>query len=241
MPTFPHFPPSPSGEYRCLENLNLYTTETCQGLATQAAAGRQLRLLTFTEQAVQVQLCEDDYQAWLALADAVKLTPAAAPYAAQRLERGAIVERIAGAIAFTHAAMAQPHCYLWGGAVAPHYDCSGLMQAAFASVGVWLPRDSYQQGAFTEMISDRDLQTGDLIFFQEPGKPRISHVALYLGGGDYLHSSGIERGRNGIGIDPYSPDGSEIGSRYYPLRHSAGRIMRSYCPGDGWAMDSRPK
>ncbi len=241
MPTFPHFPPSPSGEYRCLENLNLYTAEACQGLATQAAAGRQLRLLALTETAVQVQLCEDDYRAWLTLADGAKLTPAAEPYAAQRLERGEIVERMEGAIAFTYAAMAQPHCYLWGGTVAPDYDCSGLIQAAFSSMGVWLPRDSYQQAAFTDPIEDPDLQAGDLIFFQEPGKLRVSHVAIYMGEGHYLHSSGVDLGRNGIGIDPYSPDGSDIGSRYYPLRHSAGRISRSYCPGDGWEMNSRPK
>ncbi len=241
MPTSPHFASSPCGEYRCLENLNLYTAETCQGLATQAAVGRQLRLLTFAERAVQVQLCEDDYIAWLALGDAGKLTPAAAPYQTQRLTRGEIVERIEVAIAFTQAAMAQPHCYLWGGAVAPDYDCSGLMQAAFASVGVWLPRDSYQQAAFTDPLEDADLQRGDLIFFQEPAKSRVSHVALYLGEGQYLHSSGVERGRNGIGIDPYHADGSEIGARYYPLRHSTGRINRSYCPGDGWEMNSRPK
>ncbi|WP_323256432.1 C40 family peptidase [Spirulina sp. CCNP1310] len=241
MPTSSHFPPSPSGEYRCLENLNLYTAEACQGLATQAAAGRQLRLLMFTEQSVQVQLCEDDYIAWLAVRDAGKLTPAVQRYQTERLERGEIVERIEGAIAFTQAAMTQPHCYLWGGTVAPDYDCSGLIQAAFASVGVWLPRDSYQQAAFTDPLEDPDLQRGDLIFFQEPGKLRVSHVAIYLGEGQYLHSSGVDLGRNGIGIDPYHPDGSDIGARYYPLRHSNGRISRSYCPGDGWEIDSRPK
>ncbi|MDB9494791.1 NlpC/P60 family protein [Spirulina major CS-329] len=235
MPTSPHFAPSPSGEYRCGENLNLYTSSACTGLATQAAAGRQLRIIGTAENAVQVQLCEDDYLAWLDLSDRTLIAPAPEPYQAVRVERDDIERRIEGAIAFARAAMAQPHHYLWGGTVAPNYDCSGLMQAAFASVGVWLPRDSYQQGAFTTAIAFEELQAGDLLFFQEPEKSRISHVALYLGDGDYLHSSGVQRGRNGIGIDPFTANGSEIGARYYPLRHSAGRILHSYQPGDGWA------
>ncbi|WP_072622610.1 C40 family peptidase [Spirulina major] len=234
MPTSPHFAPSPSGEYRCRENLNLYTSSACTGLATQAVAGRQLRIIGAEGDAVRVQLCEDDYPAWLALSDRTLIEPAPMAYHAVRVERDEIERRIEGAIAFARAAMAQPHHYLWGGTVAPDYDCSGLMQAAFASVGVWLPRDSYQQGAFTAAIAFDQLQPGDLIFFQEPEKNRISHVALYAGAAGYLHSSGVQRGRNGIGIDPFTADGSEIGSRYYPLRHSAGRIMHSYQPGDGW-------
>jgi hypothetical protein len=234
MPTSPHFAPSPSGEYRCRENLNLYNSAACTGLATQAAAGRQLRIVGAEGEAVQVQLCEDDYPAWLACKDCAMIAPAPTAYQAVRVERDEIETRIEGAIAFARAAMAQPHHYLWGGTVAPNYDCSGLMQAAFASVGVWLPRDSYQQGAFTAAIAFEQLQPGDLIFFQEPEKTRISHVALYVGDGDYLHSSGVQRGRNGIGIDPLTADGSEIGARYYPLRHSAGRILHSYQPGDGW-------
>lgn len=232
MPTDAYCPPSATGEYFCGENLNLYTSAACTGLATQAAAARSLRIVETQETALRVQLCEDDYLAWLPVADAQHLKPASTPYQAPALDRAAIKPLISGAIAFTQAAMQQPHEYLWGGTTAPNYDCSGLMQAAFASVGVWLPRDSYQQASFTHTIEASALEPGDLLFFQET--TRVSHVALYLGDGNYLHSSGTERGRNGIGIDPFSPDGSEIGSRYYPLFHSAGRITHSYQPGEGW-------
>lgn len=232
MPTDAYCPPSVTGEYICGENLNLYTSVDCTGLATQAAAARSLRIVDTQDTALRVQLCEDDYLAWLPVADAKHLKPAAQPYQAPVLDRAAIEPQIEDAIAFAQAAMEQPHEYLWGGTVAPNYDCSGLMQAAFASVGIWLPRDSYQQASFTKTVGISSLRPGDLLFFQET--TRVSHVALYLGNDRYIHSSGTERGRNGIGIDPLTPRGSEVGSRYYFLFHSAGRITHSYQPGEGW-------
>jgi cell wall-associated NlpC family hydrolase len=133
-------------------------------------------------------------------------------------------------IAFTQAAMEVPNYYLWGGTVAPNYDCSGLMQAAFAASGIWLPRDSYQQEAFTQRIVLEELLPGDLIFF---GTQKVNHVALYLGEGYYIHSSGKEMGRNSIGIDRLSEDGDEISRTYYQRLWSFGRVMSSY--GD-WGL-----
>ena len=121
--------------------------------------------------------------------------------------------------------MAQPNVYLWGGTLGPDYDCSGLVQAAFASVGVWLPRDSYQQEAFTQAIAFDDLQPGDLIFF---GAERTSHVALSLGGDRYIHSSGKQQGRNGIGIDVLLATGDAVSQAYFQQRRSAGRVMQNY-------------
>jgi cell wall-associated NlpC family hydrolase len=95
-------------------------------------------------------------------------------------------------------AMTTPNEYLWGGTVAPNYDCSGLMQAAFASVGVWIPRDAYQQEAFGEPITLEEIQIGDLIFFGNPTK--ATHVGIYIGSGEYIHSSGKEHGHNGIAV-----------------------------------------
>ena len=232
MPTDVHCPPSPTGEYCCRENLNLYTAPDCSGLATQAATDRQLRILETQTTALRVQLCEDDYIAWLPVSLVDRLEPAPQPYQPPILSREAIAPLIPQVIAFTQAAQAVPHEYLWGGTIAPNYDCSGLIQAAYTSVGVWLPRDSYQQASFTRTIGIGDLKPGDLIFFQET--TRVSHVALYVGQDQYIHSSGKERGRNGIGSDRLAPSGSDVGKRYYPLFHSAGRVMKSYQPGDGW-------
>lgn len=217
-------------EWQVQGNLNIYDSPKCDRLATQAAAGRHLRVITSSCQTggVRVRLCEDDYPGWLAVVDAESLEAAQTPYQAKVVSEAEIREKLPSAIAFTHHAMNQPNHYLWGGTVGPNYDCSGLMQAAFASVGIWLPRDAYQQEAFTQPIALESLQPGDLIFFGSPQK--ATHVGLYLGEGRYIHSSGKEQGRNGIGIDLLSEQGDQIGQAYYKLLRGFGRVVASYQP-----------
>jgi hypothetical protein len=171
-----------------------------------------------------VGLCEDDYQAWLPKSRLNQLEAVQEPYKAIVFSRQEIERRLPEVIAFTHRAMAEPNHYLWGGTVAPNYDCSGLIQAAFSSQGIWLPRDSYQQEAFTERVSREELQAGDLIFF---AKERVNHVALYLGDGQYIHSSGKDQGRNGIGIDILSDRDNQVSRAYYRQLWSFGRVVRS--------------
>ncbi|MBE9155793.1 C40 family peptidase [Nodosilinea sp. LEGE 06152] len=216
-------------EYVCSRGLNLYKTAELEGLVTQAAAGRHLRLSEKPGQgSLAVVLCEDDYPGWISAADGNCLRPADRPYQPPVLDRAAIAPRLPEVIAFTHAAMATPNTYLWGGTVGPNFDCSGLMQAAFASVGIPLPRDSYQQEAFTQPIAWDELEPGDLIFFGT--SERTKHVALYLGNGQYIHSSGIDQGRNGIGIDSLSDLTDPVSAAYYGQRRRAGRVMVSYQP-----------
>ena len=215
--------------YRCRTNLDLYSSPSCQGLATQAAAHRQIRLesLTVTEQAIQVRLCEDNYPAWLKLADIDRLEVATAIYQPRPIDRVTIAASIPQIVAFARAAMQVPNRYLWGGTVAPDYDCSGLIQAAFQSQGIWLPRDSYQQEAFVEQMAIADLLPGDLIFFGTPAK--TDHVALHLGDLDYIHSSGIQMGRNGIGIDRLTDRTEDpISCGYYAKLRCCGRVMTSF-------------
>lgn len=228
-------PENTAGEYCCLTHLNLYDSPQLKSLATQAAAGRQLRVIALPEAnpkemaAFEVCLCEDDYPGWLAAVDWDQLAPAAAPYQPIAVSATQIHDRLPAVIAFTQQAMAQPNVYLWGGTVGPDYDCSGLMQAAFASVGIWLPRDAYQQEAFTQAIEFGDLLPGDLIFFGTPAK--ANHVGLYLGDDRYIHSSGKDQGRNGIGIDRVSGQGNTISQTYHQQLRGAGRVVTAYQPG----------
>lgn len=226
-------------EYVCLADLNLYQSPSSDSLVTQAALGRHLRVMAEIEptdtpewqkhlQAVRVCLCEDDYPGWLRVADLAHLRVADSLYQAIALSRVEIASRLPDVIAFTHAAMAQPNEYLWGGTVKPNFDCSGLMQAAFASVGIWLPRDAYQQEAFTQAIALADLAPGDLVFFGTPVK--ATHVGLYLGDALYIHSSGKDQGRNGIGIDRLSELGDRVSQTYYQQLRGAGRVMATYQP-----------
>ncbi len=229
-------------QFRVMTAVNLYDSPACKSLATQADCDRQLR---FTgdphpeHPAIRVQLVEDDYPGWLALEDLSQLEAAATDYVACPVEREAIAAKLPAIIAFMQAAMAVPNEYLWGGTVAPNYDCSGLMQAAFWREGVWLPRDAYQQEGFLEAIAvdiegDRvncdPLQPGDLVFFGTPVK--ATHVGLYLGDGRYIHSSGKDMGRNGIAVDELRGDAAahSISRGYFKLFRGAGRVMQSYMP-----------
>jgi cell wall-associated NlpC family hydrolase len=220
-------PHTPTNEYLCTTNLNIYDTPECVRLATQAAKGRHLKITSHhQETAIEVCLCEDDYPGWLSVNDLQFLQPTEIIYQPQQISTAEIQQRIPEIIAFTQAAKQQDNYYLWGGTVEPNYDCSGLMQAAFKSVGVWLPRDAYQQEAFTQSIDINELQPGDLIFFGTPQK--ATHVGLYLGNNYYIHSSGKEQGRNGIGIDQLSDQGDQVSQVYYQQLRGAGRVIKSY-------------
>ncbi len=82
--------------------------------------------------------------------------------------------------------------YLWGGSSAKGVDCSGLVQTVFFMNGLVMSRDASQQALYGDSIDiSRDfssLKSGDLLFFGRPD--RISHVAIYKGGGEYIHASG---------------------------------------------------
>lgn len=237
-------PPSPSGQFICQRDVDLYDQPNCQTLATQGAKGRFLSLTEQQEEeAILVQQGEDGYTAWLPLVALGDLKPAPIPYQAPVLKRGEIEARIPQVIAYGQRAKDQPNHYLWGGNIGPNFDCSGLTQAAFASQGIWLPRDSYQQADFCQIVvavrgslpltqGDIDralaqLLPGDLLFF---GSQRIDHVGLYLGQGDYLHSSGKSRGRNGIGIDALGEVSDPISHTYWQTWWYGGRVMASFDP-----------
>lgn len=75
--------------------------------------------------------------------------------------------------------------YQFGGA-SPEtgFDCSGFTAWAWAHAGVYLPHSSAAQYASLPHVAQADLQPGDLVFFYSP----ISHVGMYVGGGQMIHS-----------------------------------------------------
>ncbi len=217
-----------AGEYQCLANLNVYDSPKCKSLGSQATTGRHLCVIESDTDAVRVVLCEDDYPGWLSVNDLHYLQPATVTYQATLLTTEEIKKLLPQVISFTHQAMEQSNYYLWGGTTGPNYDCSGLMQAAFVSVGIWLPRDAYQQEGFLPVIEMTELAPGDLVFFGTSQK--ATHVGLYLGDGKYIHSSGRDKGRNGIGIDILSEQGDEVSQSYYQQLRGAGRVVKCYKP-----------
>ena len=121
--------------------------------------------------------------------------------------------------------------YLWGGTLGPNFDCSGLIQAAFFTQKIYIPRDSYQIKSFCKNLVDfrenqHSLKEGDILFFGT--RERCDHVGIYIGNGLYYHSSGIDFGRNGIGIDTLRDTDDKISLHYQSKLVSAGRVIRGY-------------
>ena len=67
--------------------------------------------------------------------------------------------------------------YALGGVGPRSFDCSGLVQWAFAQVGVTLPRTSFQQAGAGVHVDRAAIQAGDLVFFDANG-PGASHVGI---------------------------------------------------------------
>lgn len=83
------------------------------------------------------------------------------------------------AVQFAYDQLGKPYVY---GATGPgSYDCSGLVQAAWAAAGVSIPRTTYDQWAALPHIPLSDLQPGDLIYYNGE-----SHVAMYVGNGNIV-------------------------------------------------------
>jgi hypothetical protein len=215
--------------------LDLYSHWRGPGLATQAAAGRCLQVLeppTGSVARLRVRLLEDGYPGWV---DPQRLLGHARATARQRpplLPEAQIRAALPAVLAFAERARQRPNRYLWGGTLGPDFDCSGLIQAAYASAGIWIPRDAYQQERFCQPVAVAPgcyglLLPGDLIFFGRP--QRCTHVGLYLGAGRYLHSSGQQHGRDGLGIDGLDPQLQDPVSAHYRRElRGAGRVVRCH-------------
>jgi cell wall-associated NlpC family hydrolase len=68
------------------------------------------------------------------------------------------------------------------------FDCSGFVRAIYEqTVGLLLPRRADQQAAATQVIDKKELQPGDLVFFNTMRR-NFSHVGIYVGDGKFIHA-----------------------------------------------------
>jgi len=70
--------------------------------------------------------------------------------------------------------------YQWGGSSPSGFDCSGLVEWAYAQVGISLPHYSGAQYDDTTHIALADMAPGDILFYGPGGS---EHEAMYIGGG----------------------------------------------------------
>jgi len=91
--------------------------------------------------------------------------------------------------------------YLWGGTSSKAVDCSGFTSTIYMMNGIILQRDASQQTKYGKVITtnynSKKLLPGDLLFFGRPAtatqNERVTHVAMYIGNGEFIHASGKVR------------------------------------------------
>ncbi|MFJ8858468.1 C40 family peptidase [Streptomyces sp. NPDC102451] len=96
--------------------------------------------------------------------------------------------------------------YVSGGTGPNSWDCSGLVQAAFGSVGIDLPRVSQSQSTAGTQVSLDNLQPGDILYWGGAGS--AYHVGIYVGGGQFVGAQNSSTGVVQKSLDYDPPSGA---------------------------------
>lgn len=79
-------------------------------------------------------------------------------------------------------------------------DCSGFTRYILDhAASLSLPHSARGQAAYGDVVTEEEMQPGDLIFYS--GRNGINHVAMYIGDGQVLHAS---TEKTGIKTSPYN-------------------------------------
>jgi cell wall-associated NlpC family hydrolase len=88
------------------------------------------------------------------------------------------------ALGFAASALGVP--YKWGGTGPGGFDCSGLVQAAYRSAGIGLPRVAQDQFDAGPPVPDgAEVEPGDLLFYGSSVRS-VEHVGIYVGAGEMI-------------------------------------------------------
>lgn len=108
--------------------------------------------------------------------------------------------------------------YKYAGTDKTGMDCSGLIyRSALETLNLSLPRSAAAIASFVSKIENKDIQPGDLLFFNTVGNS-ISHVGIYIGNGEFIHSAS-QGAKTGVLI-------SSLKEKYWKNTYRfAGRIL----------------
>ncbi len=110
--------------------------------------------------------------------------------------------------------------YVWGAVGQKNtFDCSGLTSYVCKKNGISIPRTSIAQSKHGKYINRKDLQPGDLIFFDTSKRRKgyVNHVGIYLGNDKFIHASSAKK-RVVI---------SKLGKSFYSKRYKGARRVTS--------------
>jgi cell wall-associated NlpC family hydrolase len=122
------------------------------------------------------------------------------------------------AIAFALRQVGKP--YQWGADGPDAFDCSGLVYAAYAAVGIRIARTTFGWRQDGPQVSLSQIQPGDLLFSagSDGTSANPGHVVMYLGGGQVIPAP---RTGEDVQVDPLILAGVVAVARPAALPHTS--------------------
>ncbi|SHI97932.1 C40 family peptidase [Lutispora thermophila] len=105
--------------------------------------------------------------------------------------------------------------YRWGGKSTMGIDCSGFVSMAYMLNGIIIYRDARLKEEYMKSISIEEVKPGDALYF--PG-----HIAMYIGDGKYIHSTGSS-GR--VVINSLNPEDEDYREDLHKSLYAVGTVF----------------